>query len=114
LGGHRSKTIAIGTNHQPSRLRNLSLGDSAQHDVRGAYIWLTENGLVIDGAGLPATIRNCGTVTVEGDVHVTGDIVSRFNGAPVSLNALRDAYHAHKRGGVQAGSASTGLTDHDA
>lgn len=114
LAGNRTLGIAIGSNHQPSRLKNLKEGDAALYDVRGAFIWLTESGLVIDGAGLPMTIRNIGTLAVEGDLHVTGDVVSRSGGSPVSLNGLRDAYHAHKHPGVQTGSGSTSTTDHDA
>jgi len=32
----------------------------------------------------------------------------------VSLNAVRDAFHAHKHSGVATGGGLTGLTDHDA
>jgi phage gp45-like len=113
--GDRSRSIAIGTNHRPSRLKDLKPGDSALYDVRGAKITLTEDGLLIDCAGLPATIKNATTVRIEADtLECTGDIVSRADGTPVSLNDLRDAYHAHKHGGVQTGSGTTGTTDHDA
>jgi phage baseplate assembly protein V len=114
LGGTRSLTVAIGTNHQPSRLKGLGPGDSAQYDVRGAYIRLTAAGIIIDGAGLPMTIRNVGTMTLEGELHVTGDVVARSAGTAVSLNGLHDAYDAHKHTGVTAGAALSGTTDHPA
>lgn len=114
LGGDRSQTFVIATHHAASRLKNLQPGDSALYDVRGAAISLTADGLDIDCAGKPAQIRNFSTLTVEGNLHVTGDIVSRSDGTPVSLNGLRDAYHDHKHGGVAAGAAVSGLTDHDA
>ena len=113
IGGHRSQTLVVGSNHQPSRLKNLQPGDSALYDERGAYLWLTSAGLVIDAAGLDITIRNYGTLTADGDLHVTGDVISRSAGTHVSLNALRDAYDAHKHTGVAAGSSSTGNTDHN-
>lgn len=114
LGGDRSQTFVIATHHAASRLKNLQPGDSALYDVRGAMIKLTAAGLEIDCAGQAAVIRNYSTCTFEGDIHVTGDVVSRSAGTPVSLNGLRDAYHDHKHSGVTAGGALSGLTDHDA
>lgn len=120
VAGNRSTGVALATNHQPSRLRNLNAGDSALHDVRGAYLWLTEDGPVIDAAGLDIVIRNAATVTIVASdkvrieaprLEVTGDVVSRCDDDPVSLNTLHDAYNAHRHGGVQAGSSSTETTD---
>lgn len=112
LFGGRSLTIAIATNHQPSRLRDLSPGDSALYDQRGAFLKMTAEGPVLDCAGLALRIRNFSTFDVEGDVRATGDFVSRSAGDPVSLNALADAYDAHKHPGVQAGAGTSGPTDH--
>lgn len=122
LLGDRSGRVAIASSHRPSRIKGLKPGDVAIYDVRGAKIVLTEDGLQIDCAGFEAVIENCTTLTIKANdkvrieadrVEVTGDIVSRADGTSVSLNALRDAYHAHKHGGVQTGSGMTGLTDHD-
>ena len=103
--GERSRSIVIGTNHRPSRPTGLQPGDTAIYDVRGAKVQLTADGLLIDCAGLPAVVKNFASLTVQGDLHVTGDVVSRASGTSVSLNALRDAYDAHKHG-------STPVTDH--
>lgn len=122
LLGDRSGRVAIASNHRPSRIKGLKPGDVALYDVRGAKITFTEDGLLIDCAGLPATIQNTTTLTIKAStkvrieatkLEVTGDVVSRADGTPVSLNGLRDAYHAHKHTGVQTGSGSTGVTDHD-
>lgn len=112
--GQRSTPMVLATSHRPSRPRNLQPGDSALYDVRGARVQLTAAGLVIDCAGLPAVIRNFSTLTVMGDLHVTGDVISRSTGAAVSLNGLRDAYHAHGHTQVKAGTDTSGTTDHDA
>ena len=113
LGGSRTLSLVIGTNHQASRPRDLQEGDSALYDVRGARVWLTANGIVIDGAGMPVTVQNTPKVRVVADlVEVTGDVVSRADGTRVSLNALRDAYDAHKHPGVTPGVSTTGTTDH--
>jgi len=100
LSGNRTLTLAIACNHQPSRMRNLQPGDSALYDVRGASVHLTPSGLVIDGAGLPATIRNVGKLTVEGDLDVTGAIRLNTGAAPVTLGT-------HTHGGVQPGAGTT-------
>jgi phage gp45-like len=113
-GGNRSQTIAIGSNHQPSRVKDLQPGDAGLHDVRGAKMTLTVEGVVIDAAGGPVVVKNFSSCTVMGDLHVTGDVISRSDGAAVSLNGLRDAYDAHKHPGVTAGGASTATTDHPA
>lgn len=114
LFGGRTLSVAIATNHQPSRLRDLAAGDSALYDERGAYVWLTPAGLLIDGHGLPARIRNVTTLTVEGAVRVTGDVIADCEGAAISLLDLAAAYNAHKHGGVQIGAAQTSTTDHPA
>lgn len=113
VGGDRSNGVAIASGHQPSRLTGLAEGDSALYDLRGAYMWLTPNGLVIDGAGLPATIRNVGSLTVDGDLLVTGNITDQSGANTATVKDLRDAYDLHKHTGVTAGSGLTGATDHN-
>lgn len=122
-GAERSRSIAIGTSHRPSRPRDLAAGDVALYDVRGAKVTLTAAGLLIDCAGLPAIVQNATDITLKASgkvrveaatLEVTGDVKSRADGAVVSLNGLRDAYAAHKHGGVQTGSGLSGLTDHAA
>lgn len=114
MAGDRSRSLVVGSHHVASRPKGLKPGDSGLYDVRGIKILLTEDGLDIDCAGKPAKIHNFSRLDIDGDVHCTGDVISRSEGTPVSLNGLRDAYHAHKHTGVTAGGASSGLTDHDA
>lgn len=51
-------------------------------------------------------LLNDGTVRVQGDLHVQGDVYDRHG----SLDRLRGNYDAHTHGGVQGGPASTGGT----
>ena len=123
--GERSQSMVIGTNHRASRPRNLQPGDTCLYDVRGAKVQLTENGLLIDCAGLPAVLQNCPTVTVTATEKIlldapltecTGnfkaDKLLTGDGTPIELGALRDAYNAHKHTGVSTGSGTSGGTDH--
>lgn len=101
FGGRREMSVIVGTNHQPSRPKSLQAGDTAIYDVRGAIIKLTAAGIVVDGAGLPMTIQNVGTLTVKGDLHVTGDVLAQSDGSAISLT-----HHVHSN--VQSGSSNTG------
>ncbi|KQN00574.1 phage baseplate assembly protein V [Sphingomonas sp. Leaf25] len=124
--GDRGKSIAIGTSHRPSRPKGLKPGDAGMYDVRGAKVLLTEDGLVIDCAGLPAIVKNAPTVTLQatdrivldapiiectGAITAKGDATVRTDGTAVEVGKLRDAYAAHKHGGVTTGTGVSGLTD---
>lgn len=52
--------------------------------------------------------------TIDGELKVTGDITDNTPGNDVTVKALRDAYNAHKHGGVQSGGSQTAITDHPA
>ncbi len=124
LGGDRSQTIAIGTNHQKSRPRGLAAGDSMLYRAKaegtlGAYVWIKDGVIEIDADGGDVMVRNATTVTVVASDKVrveaptlecTGDIVSRADGERVSLNTLRDKYDAHKHPVTALGSP-TGASD---
>lgn len=51
-------------------------------------------------------LGNDGTVQVNGDLHVNGDVYDRHG----SLDKLRGNYDAHTHGGVRSGGDSTGGT----
>jgi phage gp45-like len=121
-GGDRSQSVAIGTSHRPSRPKGLKPGDTILYDVRGRHILLNADEIEIDAKGGPVRVVNATTVTIVASakvrletpsVETTGDFIGRCDGAPVSLNALHDAYDAHKHNGVTAGAALTGPTDHN-
>jgi hypothetical protein len=75
---------------------------------------LTADGITIDAAGGLVTVTNASKVRCTCDIETTGDVRCRADGQVVSLGDLHDAYNAHKHTGVQAGSATSGLTDHAA
>jgi phage gp45-like len=71
IGGRRTSAIGIGHNSQQYRGRNLPQGDVRMRDIRGAYIWLTAAGPVIDAGGQDVTIQNAANVTVTATTKVT-------------------------------------------
>lgn len=121
--GDRSLSIAIASNHRASRPRDLAVGDTVIYDQRGNQVRLTADGIEVRAADTPVKVTGATLVTVTASDKVrveaatlecTGDVVSRCDGGAVSLNALRDAYAAHKHGGISTGTASTSITDHPA
>jgi phage baseplate assembly protein V len=100
IGGDRSNGVVIATGNQSLRKTGLMPGDASLYDSRKQSITLTAQGIVIESAGLPITIKDAPTVTMSdttllnipnGDVQVSG----------ISLKN-------HVHGGVQSGGSETG------
>lgn len=108
-GGERSQSFVIATEHRPSRPKSMKPGDVVMYDVRGAKVQLTENGLLIDAAGLAVKVTNTSGVRVEGDISVTGDVTIQVDGHAISLAGFVTAYNAHKH---SVSGSSTGTNDH--
>lgn len=110
VGGDRSNGVIVATGHKATRLGNLSGGDVAVYDARGAYVWFTPSGLVVDAAGGDLTVRNAGNVsfsfsgaaTFNGDVKINGKVTA--TGDVVAGSVSLDT---HVHGGVTAGAANT-------
>ncbi len=95
IDNDRSKPVAVASGHQAYRLRGLAPGDAALYDSRGAYVWLTPTGLVINTAGLP--------VTINGDLRVLGSITGGYGGGgQVGLKT-----HRHGTSGPLAAGTAT-------
>ncbi len=117
-GGDRAAPLIIATSHRPSRPKGLKPGDAAIYDVRGAIFKFTEEGPVLDCAGLELVIQNASKITFDcpeveftGRVKVAQTITGLSAGEAVEIGALRDAYNAHKHTGVTTGTGISGQTD---
>lgn len=131
LGGKSGHMVVIATEHGRYRLRGLASGEVALYDDLGQRVHLTRAGIVIDGAGLPVTIKNTPQVDVDSpEVNMTGALkvagkitgsgglaISGGEGVTVSGNIAStgaitnngraiDSTHTHS--GVQPGSGSSG------
>lgn len=79
INGDRSNGVVIATGNQTYRLKGLGDGDAALYDSRGQSVWLTKDGIVFNGAGLPLVIRDTPTVTLEDTTLLSvphGDVVA--------------------------------------
>lgn len=75
-GGNRRDGVIIATGNQTYRMRNLKPGEVSISDNLGQSVYLTQSGIVIDGAGLPILVHNTPSVTFDTPmVHATGDVV---------------------------------------
>lgn len=73
ISGDPSKTIAIASNHQTNRHKDLKPGEVAIGLPGGARIVFTASGATITDGGNP--------VKLVGDLHVTGAVIAGFGGA---------------------------------
>jgi len=94
LGGHRSMAVVIATGHQAYRYRHQTTGEVTLYDMWGRSIRLTANGIVVNPGELPAV--------VNGDLHVTGNIIGGFGGGDaVGLQTHRHTQPADSRGDTE-------------
>jgi phage baseplate assembly protein V len=73
-GGNRAAGFIVATNDRRYQLE-IEEGEAVIHDDLGQRIHLTRAGIVIDGAGLPITLRNAPMTTIEGALTVTEDVI---------------------------------------
>ncbi len=125
VNGDRSRALAIGTNHQASRPRNLKPGESMLFSEDGKYIHMTaDGGIVVDVKGQPVTVNNASDVTVNASgklkvvapggitfetpkLTVTGDVLDQRDNGGITMAAMRSVFNGHDHGGVSSGGANT-------
>lgn len=78
IGGDRSNGFITATNHQPTRPTGKQAGEAMVFNAFGMQIYLSENGITINGGGKPIVITNSPTLTQNGDFHATGAIIAGF------------------------------------
>jgi phage gp45-like len=98
LGGDRTSGAVVATSHQKYRFK-LKPGEVAISDDKGQSIYLSAQGIRIEGADLPIEINGAPTVTVNG-----GDVI--VSGGDVIANGISLENHVHT--GVKAGPDKTG------
>lgn len=74
LSGSPDHVVVLVMESRDARPKGWQPGESGLYDNLGQLVHLTRAGIVIDGAGLPVTVQNTPSVTIDGDLHVTGTI----------------------------------------
>ena len=83
-GGDRSQGVVIGSGSPGARKRGRRPGETGLHNAFGMALAMLESGVVIDGGGMPLTIKGTSLVTIEGNLSVTGQVLAG-DGGGVSL-----------------------------
>ncbi|MAZ33376.1 MAG: baseplate assembly protein [Thalassospira sp.] len=109
VSGSRGHLVALAIDDRRHRLKGLRSGEVAMNDDLGQKVWLTREGIVVDGAGLPVHFINCPDIYMDGNLHVAGDInadgdVRDHTG---TMQGMRDTYNGHSHPGDSGGSTGT-------
>lgn len=116
IGGNRSSGVIVATGHQASRLKNLQVGEVAIFDNQGQSVYLTRNGIVINGANLPITVNNTPKLIVNAAseidmnvplVKISGDVIDNAGTNTKTMAQMRSIYNSHTHIDPQGGSTST-------
>lgn len=100
VAGDRSNGAIIATGNQTYRMTGLAPGDSALHDSRGQSVWLTANGIMINGKTLPLAIVNAPTVSADGNLEISLTVTA---GVDVIANGISLFNHTHPVSGATTG-----------
>lgn len=74
VGGNRVDGVIIATGNQTYRMRSLKPGEVSISDNLGQSVYLTQNGIVVSGAGLPVLVTNTPEITLDTPLtRITGD-----------------------------------------
>lgn len=116
LGGDRTNGFVIACNHQQYRVRGLASGEVCVSDDKGQSVLLSAAGIVVNGGGLPVTVTNTPSVTVDTPhLHCTGNITSGQSitaaqdvadaGGAKTMAGMRQSFdtHRHPVPGVEGG-----------
>ena len=86
MGGDRTQGVVIACGHQKYRMQGLVSGEIALADDLGQTVYLTRNGIVVKGAGLPMMVTDTPQITLDtplvittGDLDVKGNLTVTKN-----------------------------------
>jgi phage gp45-like len=93
LLGKRSLPIIIAVDDRRYRVKGLAYGEVCIYTDLGQQLYLSRAGTVVKGGGLPITIQDTPSVTIQGDLLVTGKVVAGNGGG--DQVSLQTHTHAH-------------------
>jgi phage gp45-like len=101
--GKRSHPLVIAVGDRRYRMKNMAGGEVAIYDDQGQYVYLSRNGIVVNGDGKPILFQNAAYVSMQCDLHVTGEVIAKYGTAgSVTLSG-------HTTSGVTPGAGVSGV-----
>ena len=113
IGGKTAHGIVVACEHVQYRLKGLKGGEVAIYDDQGQSVYLTREGIIVNGGGFPIKVTNApeieldaplvratkdlqvaGSITAGKDVSAAGNIKDKAG----TMAGMRDAYNAHHHG----------------
>lgn len=102
--GDRSHGVVLVVADRRYRLTGMQSGEVALYDDQGQKVYLTRDGIVIDGAGKPLVIQNVPTATVKSAtkvrletplLEVTGEVKDKCDSSGKTMSGMRATYNGH-------------------
>ena len=110
LGGDRDHTIALVATDRRYRPVNLKDGEVVVFDDLGRKVFLSRDGIKVEGVASPVTVKTTASVLVDapltkctGNLEVGGNIVAggevKDKGGSFSMSGMRATYNSHTHNG---------------
>lgn len=108
VGGNRDHLITVALEDRRYRPKDLREGEVTIYDDQGQRVWLTRDGIVIDGAGKPVTIRNAPKVRADVPLfECTGEIKDLCDAVGMTMSGMRSVFNTHHHPGDSGGTTGT-------
>jgi phage baseplate assembly protein V len=107
--GDRNDGFVIATSNAKYRLTGLQSGEVAIHDSRGQSVYLTADGIVVNGGGNPITFTNTPEMIADTPLlKCKGDILDNYETNTRTVAGMRQVanLHTHPINNVQTGSST--------
>lgn len=113
LGGDRDQTLAVVVTDRRYRPTELKDGEVCVFDDLGRKVYISRDGIRVEGVSSPVTVSTSASVTVDapltkctGNLEVGGNIVAQGDikdkGGSYSMAGMRSTYNSHTHNGGQA------------
>ena len=113
LDGDRSHPIAAVVADRRYRPRDLKPGETVVYDTLGRKVFLSAEGIRVEGVSTPVTVTTTGAVTVKassitldaptvtctGNLVTVGTITDKRDSGGRSMDSMRSVYNSHTHGG---------------
>lgn len=110
LGGDRDQTLAVVVTDRRYRPTDLKDGEVCVFDDLGRKIYLSRDGIRVEGVSSPVLVNTSASVTVDapltkctGNLEVGGNIVAKGDikdkGGAYSMAGMRGTYNGHTHNG---------------
>lgn len=101
IGGNRSHGVVLAVGDRQYRLHPLETGELALYDDQGQIVHLKRDGIVLDSAF--AIIHRAPLITLDGDVHITGETTSDGDVIAEGVSLTTHPHAGVTPGGGQSG-----------